>query len=233
MPNDGGALLLKPNERDALLREEQGAGRFIRRIVGSNEFIKGIQRYCLWLRGASPAELHRLPQVLRRVQRVAEHRRESPREQTQDLAATPTLFGEDRQPDTRYILIPSASSERRNYIPIGFMEPEVIVSNLCLTIQGGDLYTFGVLTSALHMAWVRTVGGRLEGRYRYSNNVVYNNFPWPRQVSDRQRQRVVNAAQEILDARARYPDSTFTVLYDPADNATRLASGSCRSRPRR
>lgn len=215
MPNDGGALLFTPNERDAFLREEPGAARFMRRIVGSREFIDGIARYCLWLKGASPAELRRLPLVLRRIEQVVEHRQESDREQTQALAATPTLFGEDRQPTTRYILIPSASSEHRAYIPIGFMEPEVIASNLVLTIPGGDLFTFGVLTSSLHMAWVRTVAGRLEGRYRYSNNIVYNNFPWPREVSDGARQRVLDAAQAVLDARLRYPDSTFADLYDP------------------
>ena len=215
MPNDGGALLFTADEKDAFLREEPGARQFVRRLVGSKEFINGIERYCLWLKGASPADLRRLPHVLRRVQQVAEHRRNSPRDQTQILAATPTLFGEDRQPESRYILIPSASSENRRYIPIGFMEPDFIASNLCLTIAAGDLFTFGVLTSSLHMAWMRTVAGRLEGRYRYSNNIVYNNFPWPREVSEGSRQRVTNAAQRVLDARTRYPESTLADLYDP------------------
>lgn len=194
MPNDGGALLFTASERDAFLRQEPGAAGFLRRFVGSREFINGIERYCLWLKGASPNELRRLPHVLRRIEAVAQHRRESDREQTRNLSATPTLFGEDRQPESRYILIPSASSENRRYIPIGFMEPEVIASNLCLTIAGGDLFTFGVLTSSLHMAWVRTTAGRLKGDYRYSNKIVYNNFPWPREVTDRARQRVVDAA---------------------------------------
>jgi hypothetical protein len=215
MPNDGGALLFTASERDTFLRQEPGAAGFLRRFVGSREFINGIERYCLWLKGASPIELRRLPHVLRRIEAVAQHRRESDREQTRNLAATPTLFGEDRQPESRYILIPSASSENRRYIPMGFVEPEVIASNLCLTIAGGDLFTFGVVTSSLHMAWMRTVAGRLEGRYRYSNNIVYNNFPWPREVTDRARQRVVDAAQRLLDVRARYSDATLADLYDP------------------
>jgi hypothetical protein len=214
MPNDGGALLFTASEKDVFLREEPGARQFMRRLVGSKEFINGIERYCLWLKGASPAELRRLPRVLQRVQQVVDHRRRSNREQTQFLAGTPTLFGEDRQPESRYILIPSASSENRRYIPIGFMEPEVIASNLCLTIVGGDLFTFGVLTSSLHMAWMRTVAGRLEGRYRYSNNIVYNNFPWPREITDAARRRVVDAAQRVLDARAKYPEATLADLYD-------------------
>jgi len=215
MPNDGGALLLTTSERDELLGEEPGARRFVRRFVGSKEFINGIERYCLWLKGVSPAELRRMPHVLRRVEQVAEHRRQSDRVQTQSLAATPTLFGEDRQPASRYILIPSASSENRRYIPIGFAEPELIASNLCLTIAGGDLFTFGILMSGMHMAWVRTVGGRLKGDYRYSNQIVYNNFPWPREIAGRARQRVIDAAQTVLDARSQYSDATLADLYDP------------------
>ena len=215
MPNDGGWLLFTAVERDAFLSEEPGARQFMRRFVGSKEFINGIERYCLWLKGASPTELRRLPRVLRRIEGVAQHRRESDRDQTRNLGATPTLFGEDRQPESRYILIPSTSSENRRYIPIGFMEPEVIASNSCLTIMGGDLFTFGVITSSLHMAWVRTTAGRLKGDYRYSNKIVYNNFPWPREVPGRARQRVVDAAQRLLDARSRYRDATLADLYDP------------------
>jgi hypothetical protein len=183
--------------------------------MGSEEFLNGVKRYCLWLKDAPPAELRRLPAVLRRLEQVAEHRRQSARPQTRALADAPALFGEDRQPSARYIIIPSVSSERRRYIPVGFMESEVIASNLCLTIEGADLYIFGVLSSAMHMAWVRTVCGRLEGRYRYSNKVVYNNFPWPRQLSDTVRGRVVEAADSLLQVRARHQNSALADLYDP------------------
>ncbi|MGI9101834.1 MAG: class I SAM-dependent DNA methyltransferase [Terriglobales bacterium] len=215
MPNDGGGLLFSEGEAAVFLGEEPGARPYIRRFTGSVEFINGIKRYCLWLKDAAPSDLRRLPHVLRRLHDVTEHRRESNRPQTQALAATPALFGEDRQPTTRYILIPSVSSERRNYIPMSFMEPEVIASNLCLTIAGADLFHFGVLSSTMHMAWVRTVAGRLKGDYRYSNQIVYNNYPWPRDVSERARQRVVDAVDRVLEIRSRYADATLADLYDP------------------
>ncbi len=215
MPNDGGALLFTADESSAFLREEPAARQFMQRFVGSKELINGIERYCLWLRGASPAELRRLPHVLRRVQQVAEHRRNSPREQTRVLAATPTLFGEDRQPTTSYLVIPKTSSERRRYIPIAVLGPEIIANTELQMIPGFTTYHFGILTSSMHMAWMRTVAGRLEGRYRYSNSIVYNNFPWPREVTEGARQRVTNAAQRVLDARTRYPESTLADLYDP------------------
>jgi hypothetical protein len=214
MPNDGGALLFSPNERDAFLREEPGARSLFRQFLGSEEFINGIQRYCLWLKDVDPAELRRLPHVLARVDAVRRHRQESRRPQTNALAATPTLFGEDRQPTTKYILVPKTSSERRKYIPIAFIEPE-IVGTECLMIEGADAFHFGVLSSAMHMAWVRMIGGRLKGDYRYSNKIVYNNFPWPREVSERQRQRLVDASESVVTSRARYPDSTLADLYDP------------------
>lgn len=181
--------------------------------MGSKEFIQGIPRYCLWLKDAPPEDLRRMPHVTRRIRLVAAHREESPREATQNLP--PAHFGEDRQPSRRYLMIPSASSERRAYIPMGFQEPDVIASNLCLTIEDATMYDFGILSSVMHMAWVRTVAGRLESRYRYSNQIVYNNFPWPQNVSDSARQRVITCANEIIAARARYRDSTLADLYDP------------------
>ena len=215
MPNDGGALLFSEDQRNAFLREEPAAERYMRRLLGSEEFINGINRYCLWLRDVNPAELRRMPHVLARVDAVRQHRQHSERAQTRELAATPSLFGEDRQPDVRYLLIPSVSSERRRYIPMALMEPNVIASNLCLTVSGADMFHFGVLSSAMQMAWVRLVAGRLEGRYRYSNQIVYNNFPWPQNASERQRQRVVDAADIVLTTRARYPGTTLADLYDP------------------
>jgi hypothetical protein len=215
MPNDGGALLFTLSERDEFLRLQPEARHLFRQIYGSVEFIKGIQRYCLWLKDISPAELRKLPHVLQRLERVRRHRLDSLRPQTQELATTPGLFGEDRQPATRYLLVPSASSERRRFIPMELEEPGVIASNLCLTIEGADLYHFGILSSTMHMAWVRTVAGRIKGDYRYSNQIVYNNFPWPVDVSERQRSDVANAAEGVRAVRASYHGSTFADLYHP------------------
>lgn len=224
MPNDGGALLFSENEHETFLGIEPGARPLFRRFTGSEEFINGIRRYCLWLKDTSPAELRRLPQVLTRIDAVRQHRLESQRAQTNELAATPKLFGEDRQPRSRYLLIPSVSSERRPYIPLALMEPDVIASNLCLTVEGADLFHFGILSSAMHMAWVRTVGGRLKGDYRYSNKIVYNNFPWSRTISTGQRQRVIEAASEVLTVRTRHPESTLADLYDPLTMPADLVS---------
>jgi hypothetical protein len=164
---------------------------------------------------ATPAELRSMPEVMKRIEQVKQHRLASDRPTTRKLADVPYLFGEIRQPASDYLLIPSASSESRKYIPIEFMRSEVIASNLCLTITNATIYHFGVLTSAMHMAWVRTVGGRLKGDYRYSNNLVYNNFPWPENPTDAQRARVEREAQAVLDARAEFPNETFAALYGP------------------
>ncbi|VDY12142.1 DNA methyltransferase [Thiomonas sp. OC7] len=214
MPNDGGYLLLTPEERAALLDTEPQAEKWIHQYLGADEFINKLPRYCLWMVGISPAELRAMPEVYRRVQAVKAVRLKSTRPTTQELAATPYLFGENRQPDTPYLLVPSVSSERREFVPIGFMPPEVIASNLVLTIPGATLYHFALLNSTLHNAWLRAVGGRLESRYRYSASIVYNNFPWPEPTAA-QREAIEAAGQAILDARARYPDATLADLYDP------------------
>jgi len=215
MPNDGGHLLLDEKEKADLLAKEPGAAKFIRRLYGSKEFINGIRRWCLWLGDATPAELKGLPEVLKRVALVKKHREESDRETTQELAGTPSLFGEDRQPGTEYLLIPSASSINREYIPMAFQPPEVIASNLVLMVPGASVYHFGVLTSRMHMGWVRTVCGRLKSDYRYSNRLVYNNFPWPEGVSKARRKKVEEKAQAVLDARVAAGSLTYADLYDP------------------
>lgn len=213
MPNDGGHLMLTPEEKNALLSKEPGAAPWLRPILGSEEFINGIERWCLWLRGISPAELRALPLVKTRVEKIEEQRAASSREATRFLAATPTLFGEIRQPSAQYLAIPKTSSERRAYIPIGFLPPTVIANTELFTIEGAGLFHFGVLTSLMHMAWVRAVCGRLKSDYRYSAGIVYNNFPWP-DPDEKQRAAVEKAARTVLDARARYPDSTYADLYD-------------------
>lgn len=214
MPNDGGNLMLTSDEKDDLLAGEPGAARWIRRIVGADEFINGIERWCLWLSDIGPAELQALPRVMQRVAAVKTARERSSRDATRALAATPTLFGEIRQPSSDYLLIPSVSSERRAYIPVGFMPRDVIANNLVFVLPDATLFHFGILSSLMHMAWVRSVCGRLESRYRYSAGIVYNNFPWP-DADERQRQAVEAAAGVVLEKRSRYPDATFAQLYDP------------------
>jgi hypothetical protein len=187
----------------------------VRRFVGSEEFINHVQRYCLWLADAAPSEIKKLPAVMRRIAGVRAHRLASSRPTTSELANQPTVFGENRQPTAKYLLIPSVSSERRPYIPIGFMPPRVIASNLCLLVPGASLYHLGVLSSQMHMAWVRSVCGRLKSDYRYSNGIVYNNYPWPEVATKAHQGAIAAASQTVLDTREKYPDSSLADLYDP------------------
>ncbi|MBQ8691875.1 MAG: hypothetical protein IJ520_01870, partial [Synergistaceae bacterium] len=205
--------LLTPEEREELIQKEPQAEKFIKRFMGSKEFINNIKRYCLWLVDVSPDAVKNMKHVYKRVKAVEKFRLASPRSATRELADKPWLFAEIRQPTDNYILVPSTSSENRKYIPIGFMTPEVIASNATHIIPGATLYHFGILTSRVHMAWMRAVAGRLEISYRYSNTIVYNNFPWPK-PNAKQRAKIETAAQKILDARALYPTSSFDALYD-------------------
>ena len=217
MPNDGGHLLLTDAQKADLLRKEPGARRFIRPFLGAQEFINGERRWCLWLKDASPDEIRAMPEVRNRVDGVRDHRRNSRRQTTRDLAEGPALFGEMRQPEARYLLIPSVSSEDRRFIPMAFMPKTVIGSNLVLFVPRATNYHFGILTSKMHMAWVRQVCGRLKSDYRYSARLVYNNFPWPQSPNEKQRTRVETAAQAVLDARAGHLEKgqTLADLYDP------------------
>jgi hypothetical protein len=156
-----------------------------------------------------------MPSILKRVESVRTHRLESKRATTKELAGYPTLFGEIRQPKIRYLLIPRTSSERREYIPIGFIAPKVVSSDACLLLPEAKLYHFGVLTSSMHMAWVRHVCGRLKSDYRYSAKLVYNNFPWPESLTREQKKAVENAAQAVLSARDDYPEASLAILYNP------------------
>lgn len=207
-------LLLTTEEKDALVRAEPGAKKWIRQFIGSDEFINGIERWCLWMVGITPGELRAMPEVMKRIQTVKENREASGREATQKLAATPWLFGEIRQPDKPYIVVPRHSSENRQFIPMGMVGPEIIAGDACTFVATEDTYIFGVLQSTMHMAWVRQVCGRLESRYRYSNEIVYNNFPWPESPTDKQRDAVRAAAQVLLDARAAQKGQTLAALYD-------------------
>lgn len=203
------------DEKQEFLLKEPEAEKFIKPFLGAYEFINNKERFCLWLKDVSPTEWRGLSEVVNRVQKVKESRSLSSRETTRKLAEIPYLFGEIRQPETNYILIPGVSSENRRYIPIGYISKDVIASNLVMFVPNATLYHFSVLTSTMHNAWMRQVCGRLESRYRYSNNLVYNNFPFPKEPTDRQRERVERAAQGILDARAKFPNATLADLYDP------------------
>lgn len=224
MPNDGGHLILTDKEKAELLKKAPEAKKFIRTFLGAQEFINGEIRWCLWLEHASPADIRGLPDVMRRVQGVRKHREASSRQTTRDLAGKPTLFGEIRQPKSDYLLVPSVSSETRKYIPIGFMPKTVIGSNLVLFVPDATLFHFGVLSSAMHMAWVRQVCGRLESRYRYSNKLVYNNYPWPEGPSAKHRAAVQAVAQAVLDVRQAFLSrgANLAELYDPLSMPPKL-----------
>ena len=213
-PIDGGNLLFTDREKIEFLDQEPGAEKFFRRFVGADEFINGIERWCLWLADLSPEQLRCLPKVMERLETVKNFRLKSTRQATRELAATPGKFAFVSHEDKSYLLVPSVSSERRYYIPMGFMPADIIASNLCLVIPDATLYHFGVLSSTMHMAWMRAVCGRLKSDYRYSAGIVYNNFPWP-EPTDAQHQTIETAAQAVLNARARFPNATLADLYDP------------------
>ena len=215
MPNDGGHLSLNESEKNELISKEPEAEKWIRPYVVANNFISGAPRFCLWLKDCPPQDLRKMPLVLERVNAVKNARNASARAATRDLAATPALFGEIRQSRNTYLAIPRVSSEKRQYIPIGFLPPDHIAGDALQTVANATLYDFGVITSLMHMAWMRAVCGRLESRYRYSAKIVYNNFPWPQDPTEKQTTAIKTAAQAVLDARAKYPDSTLADLYDP------------------
>ena len=212
-PTDGGNLIIEEDELKSFLMKEPLARKYIKQLIGAREFINNKNRYCLWLVDVSPAELRKMPLVMERVEKVRDMRLASTDPRTRLLAETPTVFRETYNPKT-YIVVPSTSSERRRYIPLGFLDENVISTNLNLIIPEAALYHFGILTSNVHMAWMRTVCGRLKSDYRYSKDIVYNNFPWP-SPSPEQKAMIEQTAQGILDARALYPDSSLADLYDP------------------
>lgn len=215
MPNDGGQFLFTDEEKIDFLKLEPKAEPYIKPMLSAREFLNNQKRWCLWLVGISPSEFRQLKEVNRRVEEVKRIRETSTREATQKLADFPTLFGENRQPETDYVLIPRHSSENRKYIPFGFFSKDYIASDSCLSVSNATKYDFGILTSEMHMTWVKYTCGRIKSDYRYSNEVVYNNYPFPQDVSDKQKERVEAAAQAVLDARAKYPDSSLADLYDP------------------
>ncbi|MEI6090599.1 MAG: DNA methyltransferase [bacterium] len=215
MPNDGGNLLLTDEEKNHLISKEPDLINLIKPFISAREFINNEKRWCLWLLNANPSEIRKSAEVTKRINDVRKLRESSDRKTTKQLAEFPTLFGEIRQPSSDYILIPRHSSENRKYIPIGYFSASNIAADSCNTISNTTLYHFGILTSEMHMAWIKTVCGRIKSDYRYSNTIVYNNFPWPENPSEKQIQSIESAAQAVLDARAQFPDSSLADLYDP------------------
>ena len=213
MPIDDGHLILGQEDVDKLLSENPNNQRFIKKYVGGAELIQGKKRWCLWLKGATPKELQSSSIIMERIKATAEFRKSSKRPQTLELANTPALFGEIRQPDTEMLAIPKVSSENRRYIPISYISPDIIVNGSALIIPNASLYHFGVLISNVHNAWMRVVAGRMKSDYQYSNKIVYNNFPWPTPTEE-QKAKIEQTAQAILDARALYPGSSLADLYD-------------------
>lgn len=183
--------------------------------MGAQEFLHSEKRYCLWLVDAEPEELRKLPEIMRRINDVKNFRAASVAASTRKMAETPTLFAQRTQPRSDYILIPRHSSENRRYLPIGFFDKKIIVADSCMAVENATLYHFGVLESEMHMTWMRAICGRLESRYRYSKDIVYNNFPWPEDMSEDKKKVVEDAAQAVLDARAAHTGATLADLYDP------------------
>ncbi len=212
-PTDGGNLILTAEEKAELLRKEPQAEPFIRPFLMGADFIRRKPRYCIWLVDANPSLLRKCPLVLNRVRKVKEFRLASKKLATQKKAETPTLFDEVKFSSDTYIAVPKTSSETRRYVPIDYLEPNIIPGDALRVIPNASLYTFGILTSNVHMAWMRTVTGRMKSDYSYSNTIVYNNFPWPT-VTKEQEDKISKTAQAILDARALYPDSSLADLYD-------------------
>ncbi len=215
IPADGGNLILSPDEKANLLAKEPQAQQWIRPFIGADDFINRLERYCLWLADCQPDQLRQMPLVVQRVEAVRNMRLASQKAATQEKAKTASLFTEIRQPiNGNYLAFPRTSSENRAYIPIGFLPSKTIAANDIQMIPEAGIYEFGILTSSMHMAWVRVTAGRLNSDYRYSAKLTYNTFPWPLTLNDKQKQAIENAAQAVLKARAQFPNASLADLYD-------------------
>ncbi|MCA2554473.1 MAG: class I SAM-dependent DNA methyltransferase, partial [Microcystis sp. M04BS1] len=213
-PTDGGNFILSEEEKNTLVLKNPLVIKFIKPFISAREFLNGGKKWCLWLLDIKPNELKNIPEILERVEAVKQFRSKSIAASTRNYSYH-CLFRQITQPKSDYILVPRTTSENRKYIPIGFFTADNIVSDTCQSIPNGDLYLFGILTSAMHMAWVKYVCGRLKSDYRYSKDIVYNNYPFPENITDKQKQTVETCAQAVLDTRVKYPDSSLADLYDP------------------
>lgn len=223
MPLDGGHLLLTDGEKKDFIFKEPAAEKFIKPLISAHEFLHGKKRWCFWFVDAEPNELKQMPEVLKRIEMVRKFRLESKAPSTRKFAATPTLFRDRNRPNT-FIVVPRVSSENRQYIPMGFFDSNSIVSDTCMSIPNGDKFHFGVLMSKMHMAWVSHTCGRLKSDFRYSKDIVYNNFPWPNKPSIKQILAIEVASQKVLTVRMQFPDSTLAELYDPLTMPSALVS---------
>lgn len=212
MPADGGEFLFTTEEKNDFINKEQGAKKYFKPFISAHEFINNKERWCLWLEGIEPSELNKLKLIKERVAKVKQLRLKSARPQ---LANVPHLFAQITQPKNQdFILIPRHSSENRKYIPIGLFSSKNIAADSCLIVPKGSLYNFGVLTSLMHMAWVKNICGRIKSDFRYSKDIVYNNYPWPDSPNVKQTKAIEVAAQKVLDAREQFPKSSLADLYD-------------------
>lgn len=214
-PTDGGNLLLNLEEKNGLEKMNPIAKEFIKPFAMGDEFINNTPRFCLWLVDIAPSQLKQMPLVIQRIEKVKMMRLASTKAATKKWADRAHLFTENRQPTTSYLALPRVSSERRIYVPIGFLGADFIAGDKLQIIPNATLYDFGIMCSIMHNAWLRVVSGRLKSDYQYSASVVYNNFPWPSKLTDTQRKAIEDAAQSVLDARAKYPDNSLADLYDP------------------
>lgn len=212
---DDGNLLLNQNEKEKLTQRFPNADPYIKSFLMGREFLNNIPRYCLWLKNVDLSKIKEIPPIYERIAKVKVFRMKSRRPQTLKAANFPYLFGEERQPDSDYLAIPKVSSENRIYIPIGFCTKDIICGDKLFNLPNATLYHFGIITSLMHMTWMRYTCGRLKSDYSYSNTIVYNNFPWPENPTEKQKEAVETAAQSVLDARAQFPDSSLADLYDP------------------
>lgn len=211
---DDGNYILTNEEKEELLWKEPQAEEFIRPYMMGKDFINRHPRYCIWLLNANPTQLKKCPNILKRIENVRQFRLSSNRQNTYKAAETPTLFATILELEKNYIALPKVSSQRRRYIPIDYLTPDIIPGDKIFVMPNATIYDFGIITSNVHMAWMRTVAGRLKSDYSYSNTIVYNNFPWPTPTPD-QKAEIEKTAQGILDARALFPDSSLADLYDP------------------
>ena len=215
MPIDEGNLILKDEEKEAAVKNEPQIINAIKKYTGGDEFINNKKRWCLWLQNIEPSVLKNSKFILDRIEKTKNFRLSSNREATKKLAEKPMLFGEIRQPNSQYIIIPKVSSENRKYIPIGILEPTTITSGSALIIPNANLFIFGIMTSAMHMAWMKTTCGRMKSDFQYSASIVYNNLPWPENPTAKQIKAIETAAQQVLDTRLQFPNSSLAALYDP------------------
>lgn len=211
-PVDNGNYSFTKEEKNNFVKNNPYLEKYIREYIGAKEFINNIPRYCIWLYGANPSDYRKSKDLMERVNNVVKFRLDSKKENTRELAETPLEWEANRHNDNDFILIPRVSSEKRKYIPIGFMDSKVIANDSVQLVPNATLYEFGILTSNVHNSWMRLIAGRLKSDYRYSN-LVYNSFPWP-EIDEKQKERIEKTAQDILDARALYPDASLADLYD-------------------